>query len=224
MKPTTTILFFAAALGAAGCNDKSDGIFTTGGGNIPAEVGRTYSWNFDGDAAGALPGDLISVLGDWAVAEDGSSPSTPNLMRQSGSFDDPDFPRVVVKDLDFTNLALSVRCRAESGDTDQACGLMFRFQDSDNYFITRANALEGNVRLYRVVGGERQQFASADLDVTANDWHTLAATARGADLTVSLDGQEVIAASDGAFANGKIGLWTKADSVTAFDDLQATAE
>jgi hypothetical protein len=224
MKKTMTILFLAAALGAAGCNDTSDGVFTTGGNNVPAEIGRTYSWNFDGDAAGALPDDLINVLGDWAVAEDGSSPSTPNLVRQSGSFGNPDFPRVVVKDLDFDNLAVSVRCRAESGDTDQACGLMFRFQDSDNYFITRANALEGNVRLYRVVDGVREQFASADLDVTANDWHTLSATARGAELTVSWDDQQVIAASDSTFASGKIGLWTKADSVTAFDDLQATAE
>lgn len=220
----TTILAVFAIFAASGCSSKSDGTFTTGGDNIPAEVGRTYDWKFDGEAVGGLPADFIHVLGDWSVEADGASPSSPNVVRQTGDFDDKDYPRVVVRDLTFTDLAMSVRCRAEAGDVDQACGLMFRFQDSDNYFITRANALEGNIRLYRVVDGVREQFASVNYDVTPGEWHTLGATARGTELTVSWDGAEIIAASDATFSSGKIGLWTKADSVTAFDDLQATAE
>jgi hypothetical protein len=129
-----------------------------------------------------------------------------------------------MKDLSFTDLSVKVRCKPESGSTDQACGLIFRARDSDNYYIARANALENNVRLYRVVGRDRQQFGSADTQVKAGEWHTLEATARGAALTIRWDGAEVITQTDSTFASGKIGLWTKADSITSFDDLEARAE
>jgi len=197
---------------------------TTGGQEVPAEAGLTYRWTFDDVAVGSLPVNFINVLGDWKAVAEGSAPSTPNVMRQSGRFGGPDFPRVVIEDLTFNDLTLRVRCRPESGEIDQACGLMFRLKDSDNYYITRANALEGNVRLYRVVNGNRQQFASADTEVTSGQWHTLEVRARGPELSVSWDGRGVISASDSKFERGKIGLWTKADSVTAFDDLEATAE
>jgi len=131
---------------------------------------------------------------------------------------------VVVRGLSFADLALSVQCRPESGSLDQACGLMFRVVDSDNYYITRANALEDNVRLYRVVRGDRQEIASADLRVTAGEWHTLEATARGTSLSVKWDGKPLLSATDATFAKGKVGLWTKADSVTAFRTFEATAE
>ena len=145
-------------------------------------------------------------------------------MRQLGSFGDPDFPRIIVEDLTFADLTVRVRCKPERGGTDRACGLMFRLKDSDDYYVTRANALEANVRLYRVVHGDRQQFASADLPVTSGEWHTLEAHARGSSLTVKWDDKQVISATDDTFQRGKIGLWTKADSVTAFDDLEATGE
>jgi hypothetical protein len=198
--------------------------FTTGGADTPAEKGKTYTWSFDAASAGALPADFISVLGDWKVAAESTAPSVPNVLRQTGQYGDPDFPRIVVKDLTFTDLTLRVRCRPESGSTDQACGLIFRLKDSDNYYITRANPLEGNVRLYHVVSGDRVQFASANASIASGQWHTLEASAHGTALTVTWDGVQVISATDATFARGKIGLWTKADSVTAFDDLEATAE
>lgn len=198
--------------------------FTTGGQDIPVAAGQTKKWSFDSDAAGTLPADFISVLGDWKVAAEGTAPSSPNVLRQSGSFNNPDFPRVLVKDLTFTDLKLKVRCRPESGSTDEACGILFRAADSNNYYITRANALEGNVRLYRVVNRDRQQFGDAQATVTRGQWHTLEVSAKGSTLTVSWDGAPVINATDPTFARGKIGLWTKADSVTAFDDLEATAQ
>lgn len=199
-------------------------MYTTGGGTVPAERGRTYRWSFDMDPVGGRPSDFINVLGEWSVAVDGTAPSAPNVFRQTGDYYNADFPRIVVRDLTFTDLTVRVRCRPDSGSTDQACGLMFRFRDSDNYYITRANALEGNVRLYRVVAGDRIEFASATRPVTAGRWHTLEATARGTALTVRWDGEMVITSTDGTFASGKIGLWTKADSVTSFDDLEAVAE
>ncbi len=197
---------------------------TTGGADIPAEVGRTYRWSFDDAQPGPLPADFVNILGDWQVVPDGNAPSGPNVLRQTRKYDDPNFPRFAVKDLTFANLTVRARCRPESGDDDQACGLLFRLQDHDNYYVTRANALEDNVRLYHVVGGERAELASADLKVERGKWHSLEATARGDQLTVSWDGRQVLSARDGRFAKGKIGLWTKADSVTAFDDFEAIAE
>jgi 3-keto-disaccharide hydrolase len=211
----------AVSVLAGACTKPTPTTFTTGGDDVPTEPGRTYRWSFDDAALGALPEPLINVLGDWRIEVADGAPS--KVLRQTGSYKNPDFPRVVVKGLTFTDLDLRVRCRPETGDTDRACGLMFRLKDSDNYYVTRANALEGNVRLYRVVDGDRKQFASADLDVIAGRWHTLEATARGTRLTVSWDGKQVIDATDDTFARGKIGLWTKADSVTAFDDLEAVA-
>ena len=205
-----------ALVALVGCQ-KAPTHFTNGGADTPAERGRTYRFNFDDAAPGPAPAEFINVLGDWTVTSE-------HALRQQGSFGGGDFPRVVLKDLSFQDFTLSVRCRPESGGTDQACGVMFRLVDSDNYFVTRANALEGNVRLYRVVAGDRQQFASADATVTSNAWHTLGVVARGASITVRWDGADVITATDATFARGKVGLWTKADSVTSFDDLEVTAE
>jgi 3-keto-disaccharide hydrolase len=214
----------ACSTSAVACAKKTPTSLTTGGGETPAEKGKTYRWTFDDAAAGAAPATFVSVLGDWKVQAEPTAPSQPNVLRQTGTFGNPDFPRIIVKDLTFTDLTVRVRCRPEAGSTDEACGLMFRLKDSENYYITRANALEGNVRLYRVVSGDRQQFASASQTVTAGAWHTLEATARGKTLAVSWDGANVITADDDTFKSGKVGLWTKADSVTAFDDFEATAE
>ena len=197
---------------------------TVAGDGTAAEPGRTYRWTFDEPRSDALPENLVGVLGNWKIESEPSAPSAPNVLRQTGSFESPDFPRVIVWDLTFTDLALRVRCRPEAGRTDQACGLLFRAKASDAYYVARANALEGNVRLYEVVGGRREQLASSDLDVTSGEWHTLEVEARGTSLSVSWDGREVISATDATFDTGKIGLWTKADSVTAFDDLEARAE
>lgn len=206
-----------------GCEKPTPTSRTTAGGEVVAERGRTYRWGFD-DAAGALPADLVTVLGDWKVDRDTAAPSGPNVLRQAGRFKKPDFPRIIVNDLVFSDMRLAVRCRAEAGSVDQACGLMFRLVDSDNYYITRANVLEDNVRLYRIVDGDRQQFASADVKVTGREWHTLEVVARGTSITVRWNGTPVITANDDRFAKGKIGLWTKADSITSFDDLEVGAE
>lgn len=207
-----------------GCEKPTPTTRTTAGGEIAAEPGRTYRWSFDDAAGGALPADLISVLGDWKVDADVAAASGPNVLRQTGRFKKPDFPRAIVKSLTFSDLRLAVRCRAEAGSVDQACGLMFRLVDSDNYYITRSNVLEDNVRLYRVVDGDRQQFASADVKVTGREWHMLEVVARGTSITVRWNGAPVITANDDRFAKGKIGLWTKADSITSFDNLEVTAQ
>ncbi len=209
MRPLALTLLVVA------CADPVPTEFSDGGEDTPAVSGMTYAWSFDTDAPGALPSPWFNVLGDWRV-EDGA-------VVQGGEFGGPDFPRVLVEGLQFTDLKMMVRCRMESGQTDQACGLVFRAVDSDNYFITRANVLEDNVRLYRVVDGDRQQFASAEVGVKGNEWHTLAVEAIGNRLSVSWNGAKVIDKMDDTFASGVVGLWTKADSITRFDDLVVIA-
>jgi hypothetical protein len=95
-----------------------------------------------------------------------------------------------------------------------------RLQTPDDYYVVRANALEDNVRFYRVVKGKREQLAGANTKVATNTWHTLTLKADGDRFTVSYDGKELYAANDATFAEaGKIALWTKADSITYFDNL-----
>ena len=113
-----------------------------------------------------------------------------------------------------------MKCKPVSGKVDQACGLVFRFKDENNYYLTRANALEDNIRIYFVKDGKRKQFASFSGKVTGATWHELRVDAKGDHFEVFWDGKKVLEATDKTFADaGKVGVWTKADSVTEFDDL-----
>ena len=198
--------------------------FTDGGPATPAQRGKTYRWNFDDAPLGEPPSDFAVALGAWKVEAEESAPSRTHVLRQVGRFANPDFPRILVKPLTFADLTLRVHCRPEAGWLDRACGLMFRLQDSDNYLLTRANALEDNIRVYHVVKGDRQQIASASRSIKSGQWHTLEVAAHGPQITVKWDDDVVLSVSDRTFAAGKIGLWTKSNSVTAFDDLEVTAE
>jgi hypothetical protein len=116
-----------------------------------------------------------------------------------------------------------VKCKPVAGKIDRACGLVVRYQDENNYYLTRANALEGNVNFYIVKDGKRRLVNGARAKITSGEWHTLAIVARGDHFAVSWEGKPVIDAKDRTFsAGGKIGFWTKADSVTYFDDLTVT--
>jgi hypothetical protein len=118
---------------------------------------------------------------------------------------------------------VSARFKPVAGAVDQSGGIAVRLLTPDNYYIARANALEDNVRFYRVVKGSRQQLAGANLKVTANQWHTLALKAKGDRFTVSFDGKALYSTQDRTFPDaGKVALWTKADSVTYFDTISIT--
>jgi hypothetical protein len=116
-----------------------------------------------------------------------------------------------------------VRCKPVSGKIDEACGLVFRFRDRDNYYVARANVLEDNVNLYQVVKGRRRQTKGWNGKVAPNVWHTLAIEARGDRLQVFWEGTRIIDVRDDTFRDpGRVGVWTKADSVTYFDALSVT--
>jgi hypothetical protein len=113
-----------------------------------------------------------------------------------------------------------VRFKPVAGTVDEAGGIAVRLSTPDDYCVARADALEDNVRFYRLVKGKREQLASANVKVSANDWHTLALKAEGDRFTVSFEGKAPFSAQDQTFPGaGKVALWTKADSVTYFDTI-----
>ena len=116
-----------------------------------------------------------------------------------------------------------IRFKAVGGKIDRAGGIAVRMEDPENYYIARANALEDNVRFYRVVAGKRQQLGGADIRVTSGEWHTLAIEAKGQRFSVTYDGAALYEVTDGTFTEpGAVALWTKADSVTRFDTMTVT--
>ena len=194
--------------------------------------GQQLIYNFDSDPVGQMPGKFHSARtgqgsdSKWAVMSDPSAPSKPNVVAQT-STDKTDyrFPLLIADDGEFRDLDISVKFKAVSGSVDQAGGLVFRLKDANNYYIVRANALEDNYRIYHVVNGRRIQFAGANFKVSSGTWHELRVEATGNKFICYYDGAKKIEATDDTFKDaGKVGLWTKADSVTYFDDLKITAK
>lgn len=201
----------------------------------PAPVqpaGKELTYNFDQDEAGKLPASFHSALTgggpkpEWIVQHDPTAPSQPNVLAQT-SRDQTDyrFPLAIADEGSFRDLSLSVRFKAVDGKVDQAAGLVFRLQDGNNYYVVRANALEDNYNLYDVVKGVRRQIKGASIKVTSGVWHEIRVEAVGNKITCFFDEQKKIEATDDTFNEpGKVGLWTKADSLTLFDDLHVIAK
>lgn len=196
------------------------------------QSGTTFVYNFDSDAVGQAPAKFHQALTGggsavkWVVQEDSSAPSKPNVVAQT-STDKTDyrFPLLIADDGSFRDLELSVKFKAVSGEIDRAGGLVFRLKDTNNYYVVRANALEDNFNLYHVVNGTRRQIKGSRVKVSSGEWHDLRLEAAGDKITCYFDGNKKIEATDGTFKDaGKIGLWTKADSVTSFDDLKVVAK
>jgi 3-keto-disaccharide hydrolase len=219
----------------------------TGSNPIPAESpaptqqpGKTFVYNFDNDVAGQLPARFHAALtgqgsiGKWEVTADNGAPSPPNVLAQT-SADQTSyrFPLAIADEGSFGDLELSVKFKPINGRVDQGAGLVWRLQDANNYYIVRANALEGNVVLYKVENGKRTDLPLKEegrtygkkVAVPSGQWSELRVTATGRLFEVSLNGQKLYDVEDNTFTKpGKIGLWTKADSVIYFDDLRVTAK
>jgi hypothetical protein len=180
------------------------------------------SENFDQTPAGLLPSNWVcGVTGKgspiWKVEADGSAPSQPNILKQSGS---GTFPWCVKKDASIKDGYAEVKFKPLEGHEDQAGGVVWRWKDGDNYYVARANALENNVTIFHTVKGVRVPFKSVKMNVTSKQWHTLRAEFEGNKFKVLFDGKVALEATDDTFKEpGAVGVWTKADSVTAFDDF-----
>ena len=196
------------------------------------KAGTTFVYNFDSDATGQLPAKFHQALTggggpvSWVIQQDGSAPSNPNVLTQtSADKTDYRFPLAVADEGSFQNLELSVKFKAISGEIDRAGGFVFRLKDANNYYVVRANALEDNFNIYHVVHGMRRQIKGSRVKVSSGEWHELRVEAVGDMITCYFDGDKKIEATDETFKDaGKIGLWTKADSVTSFDDLKVIAK
>ena len=178
--------------------------------------------NFDAMAAGPVPaGWKTGVTGkgraDWVIAADASAPSKPNVLMQKGA---GAFPWCVREGVALADGFVEVRFKPLSGKEDQAGGVVWRWKDGDNYYVARANALENNVSLYHTTGGKRITIKYVNAPVPANAWHLLRVEFVGASIKVALDGKTYIDLKDTHIAGtGSVGMWTKADSVTSFDDF-----
>jgi glycosyl hydrolase family 59 (putative galactocerebrosidase) len=195
-------------------------------GAMIAMPARAETLTFAGATPGSAPADFefartgSGSAGQWAVVRDETAQSGLALEQSNGEATDYRFPLAIYKSVSAKNVEVSTRFKPIKGQVDRAGGIVVRLTDPDNYYVVRANALENNVRFYRVVNGRRIQLKSADAKVAANVWHTLAIKAEGDRFTVSFDDKPLYTVTDKTFAkSGKVGLWTKADSVTRFDRL-----
>ena len=178
--------------------------------------------NFDDAKPGEAPAGWTATKtgrGEpkWTVEKDDSAPSKPNVLKQSG---EATFPVALKDDTSLKVGFVEVKFKPVSGKEDQAGGVIWRAKDADNYYIARANALEDNVTIYHTIKGKRVSFKNTNTKVASGVWHTLRVDFAGNRFTVTFDGKKVIEATDDSFADaGKVGVWTKADSVTLFDDF-----
>src|SRR5436305_3447752 len=156
--------------------------------------------------------------GEWSVVRDDA---TQALAQTGTDSTDERFPLAIYRPFSGRNVYVSIRFMAVSGKVDRAGGVVVRFTSPDNYYLARANALENNVRFYRVVGGKRQMIAGVDAALASGAWHTLGVAARDDRFIIVFNGRELFGATDATFSSpGRVGLWTKADSVTWFESIR----
>ena len=192
--------------------------------------------DFDTDQAGQLPEGFSADLtgngksGHWVVMRDDTAPSKPNVLAQT-NMDTTSyrFPLCVFDGLTAKDVDVSVKFKPLKGEEDQAAGIVLRYSDNNNYYVVRANALEGNVVFYKVENGKRKDlkpkgsnyFAyGKKANVPSGEWSTLGIVAKGTLFEAYLNGNKLFEVEDDTITNaGKVGLWTKADSYTLFDDF-----
>ena len=191
-----------------------------------AALASSGTSHFDTDVVGRAPaGWTCGATGAgtprWTVEVDPTASTQPNVLKQSGA---ATFAWCVKDDTQAGDGAVEVKFKSLAGKKDQAGGVVWRWKNGDNYYVARANALENNVSLYYTKNGARKTIAYKDAPVAPNAWHTLRVTFKGAAIQVALDGKVYIDAQDTHISGtGKMGVWTKADSVTVFDDFTSTS-
>ena len=163
---------------------------------------------------------------NWKIVEDNGNKVLAQLSEQNPNYH---FNEIVFDGIESKNIELKVKLKGVEGKMDQGGGFVWRFADADNYYVVRANPLEDNVVLYKVENGKRTDLAlinegrtyGVDVDPLGSDWNSLGLTVLNDLFTVYLNGQQIFQVRDNTFTNaGKIGLWTKADAITYFDDFE----
>ena len=193
--------------------------------------GFATTWRFDDVPAGRVPAgwkiqetNPTESVAKWSVLEDPTAPSGAHVMALTESSNyNGTYNLALAKRSSATDLDLTVRVKAVAGEEDQGGGPVWRCADNNNYYICRINPLESNYRVYVVKDGRRKQLQSATVDLEAGRWYTIRVTMAGDQIACYLDGEKMLQAVDNTFTRaGMVGLWTKADAVTSFDDLMFT--
>jgi len=192
----------------------------------------TQTWDFDAIAAGTLPpaftiGTLYDgrPAGEWKVIEAAGAPSGKHVLAQlMNKGAEHAYKVVLIEGTKSSDIELEVSFLAVGGKGDMGGGLIWRATDDRNYYLTRANPLEQNVRVYHVVKGVRRMIANADRQIDVRKWHRLRVVATGCDVAVFFDDEPVATLCDETFKNGRVGLWTKSDAVSYFDNLRLSAK
>jgi len=193
-----------------------------------SNASSSRSWNFDADAPNTLPSDFeVGTLfdgraaGEWKVVQTEKAKIPPHVFGQlQGKGAEHAYKVVLVNGTDSSDLDLNVSFLSISGKADMGGGLIWRAADDRNYYLVRANPLEQNLRIYRVVKGVRHMLQNFDQIIDVTKWHTLHVIAKDCRLQVFYDDKPVFDLCDRTFGRGRIGLWTKSDAVTYFDDLR----
>lgn len=186
--------------------------------SLAAQDGKKV-WSFDTDKTGAIAAGLTNEVGDWKVVTDQTAPSKPNVLAQLAKSSISTFNVTLISDTHYKDVDISVKMRAIAGNNDQGGGVVWRAKDAKNYYIARYNPLEDNYRVYKVVNGNRSIFQNADIK-HADGWHTLRVTMTGDQIECYYDGKKYLDVKDTTFKEaGKIGLWSKADAQSHFDDV-----
>jgi hypothetical protein len=188
----------------------------------------THVWTFNDDAPKTLPAEFqVGTLfdgrpaGEWKVLETDRAKSPPHVLGQLlGKGAEHAYKTVLINGITASNLELSVSFLPIEGKADMGGGLIWRATDDRNYYLARANPLEQNIRIYRVVKGVRQMLKNFDHIIDVRQWHTLRVMTNGCHVQVFFDDRQVFDLCDEALTAGRVGLWTKSDAVTYFDDLK----
>jgi 3-keto-disaccharide hydrolase len=189
-----------------------------------------HAVSFESSKIGATPEGWTSTLtgsGDpkWTVESDPTAPSKATALKQSGR---ATYPLILKNDTNIKDGFVEMKFKAVSGSQDRAAGIVWRAKDANNYYVTRANALEDNVVLYKTVNGVRSPIDivgrkggyGVKIAVPSGTWHTLRIDFKASRFSVSFNGKQLFEVEDSTFNDaGKVGLWTKADSVTLFDEV-----
>jgi hypothetical protein len=195
---------------------------------------KERTFRFGKDVVGKVPkgwkatqtgkSDEASV---WKIMADATAPSkSGQVLAQTAESPASVFNICVVEDTKYKDVEAKVSFKAVKGKKDQGGGIVWRYQDANNYYVARMNPLEDNFRVYKVVAGKRaKEFQSATVKVPAGEWHTLAIKQVGDHIECFLDGKKHLDVKDDTFKEaGKVGLWTKADAQTYFDDLKVSGK